>query len=155
MTVTSNQDEVEYQAELPALRQEVVIPQPCHNQKKLHKKSYIDDLTLLEKVSLSDLKEKVRIIGPLDYHDRFNLTLPQEKSILQHQLEDLVRYTAEQSMVLNKKKTKCLPFILSQTKDFLPQLKLEEGSALEVVYQMKLVGLIVSSSLTWEEHVKY
>ena len=104
---------------------------------------------------MSDLKLKKRIIGPQDYHDRFNLTLPPEKSILQHQLQDLVRYTAKQSMVLNEKKTKCLPFILSQTKDFQPELILEEGNYLEVVYRLKLVGLVISSSLTWEEHINY
>ena len=143
------------QSELPALRNENTNPQPCQNQKKLHKKSYIDDLTLLEKISLLDLQLKKRIIGPLDYHDRFNLTLPPEKSILQHQLLDLIRYTAKQSMVLNEKKTKCLPFILSQTKDFQPELSLEEGKYLEVVYRLKLVGLVISSSLTWNEHINY
>ena len=85
-------------------------------------------MTVLEKISLSDLKLKTRIIGPLNYHDIFNLTLPPEKSILQHQLQDLVRYTAKQSMVLNEKKTNCLPFILSQTKEFQPELILEEGN---------------------------
>ena len=58
-------------------------------------------------------------------------------------------------MILNEKKTKCLPFILSKTKDFLPQLSLKEGEFLEVVYKIKLVGLVVTSCLTWEEHVKY
>ena len=134
-----NVREEENQTERQALRQEPAILQPCQNQKKLHKKSYVDDLTLLEKVSLFDLQKRERIIGPLDYHDRFNLALPPEQSILQHQLEDLVRYTSEQSMVLNEKKTKCLPFIFSQTKDFQPRLSLEEGSFLEVVFQIKLV----------------
>ena len=58
-------------------------------------------------------------------------------------------------MVLNEKKTKCLPFILSQTKDFQPELSLEEGEFLEVVYKLKLVGLVITSCLTWEEHVNY
>ena len=58
-------------------------------------------------------------------------------------------------MVLNGKKIKCLPFILSQTKDFQPELILEEGNYLEVVYGLKLVGLVISSSLTWEEHINY
>ena len=82
------------------------------------KKSYIDDLTLLEKISLSDLIQKKRIIGPLDFHDRFNLELPPSKAILQHQVEDLTSFTTKQSMVLNTKKTKCMPFNNSQTKDF-------------------------------------
>ena len=79
------------------------------------------NLTLLEKVS--DLQQK----------KRFNLALPPEKSILQNQFEDLVRYTSKQLMVLNEKKTKFPPFIFSQTKDFQPQLSREEGSFLELV----------------------
>ena len=101
IVMNTNHHETEDQSELPSLRKDDVIPQLCHNQDKLHKKSYIDDLTLLENISLSDLKQKRRIVGPLNYHDRFNLTLPPEKSTLQHQLQDLVHYTAQQSMVLN------------------------------------------------------
>jgi hypothetical protein len=134
----------------------VAILPACHKKTRIHKKSFIDDLTMLEKVSLSKLKEKPRIIGPLNFHDRFNLTLAPEDSILQHQLEDLVEFTRNHHMILNSKKTKCLPFINSQTKDFLPQLKLgEDEGYLEVIYQLKLVGLVVTSDLTWHEHIKY
>ena len=112
-------------------------------------------MTLLEKIELSKLKEKERIIGPLDYRDRFNLTMAPEDSILRHQLEDLVLYTQKHHMVLNSKKTKCIPFINSQTKDFMPQLKIQEDDFLEVIYQLKLVGLVVTSDLTWHKHVKY
>ena len=85
----------------PAIRQRNVEPPPCHNQSKLHKKSFIDDLTLLEKISLANLEIKDRIIGPPTYHDRFHLTLPPQKSILQHQLIYLAEYPKEHSMVLN------------------------------------------------------
>ena len=47
----------------PSSRQ-VLLPAPlCHQQSKMHKKSFIDDLTLLEKVSLNDLQQKARIKG--------------------------------------------------------------------------------------------
>ena len=129
--------------------------QPATAKPNYTKKSYIDDLTLLEKISLSDLIQKKRIIGPLDFHDRFNLELPPSKAILQHQLADLTRFTTKQSMVLNTKKTKCMPFNNSQTKDFLPTLSIKEGANLEVVYQIKLVGLVVTSNMGWNEHVNY
>ena len=61
-------------------KNEIRIP-ASHKQSQLHKKSFIDDLTLLEKIELSKLKEKERIIGPLDYHDRFNLTMAPEDSM--------------------------------------------------------------------------
>ena len=58
-------------------------------------------------------------------------------------------------MKLNTKKTKCLPFINSQTKDFMPQLELQNGTFLEIIYKLKLVGLVVTSDLTWHAHVQY
>ena len=58
-------------------------------------------------------------------------------------------------MKLNSKKTKCLPFVRSKTKDFMPQLQLEDGNYLEVIYQLKLVGIVITSSLTWQAHVDY
>ena len=127
----------------------------CHKTKNTHKKSFIDDLTLLERILLSDLVQKERIIGPLNFHDRFNLVLPPESSILQHQLEDLKNFTTQHHMVINSKKTKCLPFNNSLTKDFLPQFQLEEGVYLEVIYQLKLVGLIITSDLCWTPHIEY
>ena len=55
--------------EIPAQRQNPVPLPLCHSQHKLNKKSFVDDLTLLEKISLSKLQTKERIIGPLSYHD--------------------------------------------------------------------------------------
>ena len=136
-------------------REPVNWPPPCHSASKLHKKSFIDDLTLLEKVSLSQLIEKKRIIGPLNYHDRFNLTLPHNRSILQHQVGDLQIFTKERHMKLNNKKTKCIPFNNSLTKDFMPQIWIEDNEALEVIYQLKLVGLVINSALNWTDHVDY
>ena len=139
----------------PSTRQEGDVLPPCHNKNSLHKKAYIDDLTLLEKISLSKLIPKTRIIGPPNFHDRFHLKLPKEDSILQHQLEDLKIFTKSHSMKINSSKTKCLPFINSRTKDFMPELTLEEGSYLEVIYQLKLVGLVINSELSWQPHVDY
>ena len=140
--------------ENPAQRQQDDITPLCYQSAKLHKKMFIDDLTLLEKISLSQLEEKLRIIGPQDFPDCFNLTMPAHKSALQHQLADLKQFTANHSMKLNSKKTKCLPFINSKTKDFMPQISLEEGKYLEVIYQLKLVDLVITSSLSWEAHVE-
>ena len=131
----------------------------CHylpvTQKKLHKKSYIDDLTLLEKISLSTLQPKQRVIGALDFHDRLCLELPATQSILQHQLLDLKEYTKQHSIKLNNRKTKCMPYINSKTRDFMPQLQLESGQFLEVIYEIKLVGLVLTSDLKWDNHVNY
>ena len=130
------------------------MPPLCHNTSKLHKKkSFIEYLTLLEKISLSHLIEKESIIGPLNFHNRFNLMLPQDKSILQHQMSDLQYFTKQHHMKLNSRKTKCLPFINSLTKDFLPEIQMDEGECLEVIYQLKLVGIVINSSVNWTDYV--
>ena len=100
-------------------------------------------------------ERKKRIIGPLNYHDRFNLAIPPHKSILQHQLQDLKVFTKQHHMILNSRKSKCIPFNSLKSKDFMPQLELEDGSFLEVVYELKLVGLVITSELTWTAHVDY
>ena len=39
--------------------------------------------------------------------------------------------------------------------DFLPELSFPGGEQLEVIYQTKLVGVVVDSSLSWWPHVEY
>jgi hypothetical protein len=112
-------------------------------------------VTLLERISLTNLVRKETIVGPLNWHDWFQLTLPAEKSILQHQLFDLQIFTEQHHMKLNRSKAKCLPFNNSSTKDFVQQLTLEEGSYLEVIYELKLVGLVITSDNTWTAHIDY
>ena len=58
-------------------------------------------------------------------------------------------------MVLNSSKTKCLPFNNSRTKDFMPELQVEKDSCLDVIYSLKLVGLIITSDMSWQAHVNY
>ena len=137
----------------PALIQVLHQAPPCHDREKLHKKSFVDDLTLLERISLSNLVRKETIVGPLNWHDRFQLTLPAENSILQHQLVDLQIITEQHHMKPNRSKTKCRPFNNSKTKDVVPHLTLEEGSYLEVIYELKLVGLVLTSDNAWIAHV--
>ena len=37
----------------------------------------------------------------------------------------------------------------------MTQLSLEEGEYLEIIDQLKLVGLIINTELTWNDHVQY
>ena len=48
-----------------------------------------------------------------------------------------------------------MPFINSLTKDFMPQILIGNEETLEVIYQLKLVGLVVKSSFDWTDHVDY
>ena len=101
------------------------------------------------------LEEIPSFIGPLNFHERHGLYLPKEKTILQHQLHDLTDYTEDHLMKINQKKTQVMPFNFSKTKDFIPQLSLNGTDNLDVIYQTKLLGLIITSNLSWGEHVDY
>ena len=130
-----------------------VLP-PCHQKPKILKKKYVDDLSMLEKIDLkSSLKLANPIIGPPNYHEIPGLFLPPNMSILQHQLEDLVTYTHKNGMKINMKKTKIMIFNFSKKFDFLPQLSFPGSDPLEVIYSTKLLGVTLTSNLSWAEHV--
>ena len=135
---------------------EVSDPKPCQSLGTTENKKYVDDLTLLEVLKLKGfLIPKDSFIGPLNFHERHNLHLPPVKTILQHNLRDLLSFTEENKMKINLKKTKIIPFNFTKTMDFIPELSFPGGDPLEVIYQTKLVGVIVDSTLSWGPHVEY
>ena len=48
--------------ENPSIRKTSIYLPPCHTKESLHKKTFVDDITLLEKIQLSKLRDKKRII---------------------------------------------------------------------------------------------
>ena len=57
-------------------------------------------------------------------------------------------------MKLNYKKTKLMLFNPSKSKDFLPQFEVDNNN-IELVEQTKLLGLIISSDLSWSLNTDY
>ena len=114
----------------------------------------MDDLTLLECIDLkSTLVPAASIVGPPNLHEIPGLSLPVEQSVLQHQLADLLDFTNENKMKINFKKTKVIPFNFSKKFDFLPQLHFPDHQPLEVIYETRLLGVILTSNLSWTAHV--
>ena len=118
------------------------------------KKKYVDDLSLLESINLkATLIPAPPIIGPPNLHEQPGLVLPADQSVLQHQLADLLVFTNDNKMKINFKKTKILPFNTTKKYDFLPQLHFPGCDPLEVIYETRLLGVILSSNLGWAAHV--
>ena len=67
----------------------------CQQKEKVDKKIYIDDLSELEVVALKKTLVKMdpAFIGLLNFHERCGLVLPPDKSLLQHKLGDIQKFT--------------------------------------------------------------
>ena len=122
----------------------------------LHLK-YVDDLTLLESISLKDalsVDTSKQWERPLNFHERTEHILKPDGLQLQAELDKLSSYATLNKMKINQEKTKIMLFNSSKQRDFQPNLVLE-GKQLEVVEQMKLLGVIVTSDLKWHENTKH
>ena len=56
-------------------------------------------------------------------------------------------------MKINNKKTKIIPFNFSKKFDFLPQLHFPNHDPIEVIYETRLLGVTITSNLSWTAHV--
>ena len=92
---------------------------------------------------------------PLSYNERTGQFLPRQDNLLQHMLDDGEQFTLRNKMKINSKKTKIIKFNKSRRHDFPPELCLSDGQILEVVEDIKLVGVIVSQDLKWQKNTDY
>ena len=58
-------------------------------------------------------------------------------------------------MKINFNKSKVMPFNVRKSFDFLPQLHFPGCEPLEVIYETRLLGVIISSNLSWSPHVEF
>ena len=75
-------------------------------------------------------------------------------SYLEKQLKEIEEHAATNEMKINQKKSKVMLFNTSTTNDCQPEMDLE-GLRLEVVTEMKLLGVIITEDLKWHENTSY
>ena len=124
--------------------------------KNIHLK-YIDDLTIAESIKLKSalcVDNQAEWKRPLQYHERFEQRLPVQNSLVQEQLNSLAEHAQQNKMRINHAKTKIMLFNSAKKHDFQPELSME-GVKLEVVEKMKLLGVIITSDLTWDENTEF
>ena len=121
--------------------------------KNIHLK-YIDDLTLAEAIKLKNLQTDTRELEfPVNFHQRTGHTLPESMFKSQTKVKEIVDYANTNGMKINSTKSKVMIFNRSKKFDFMPEIEFSEGQVGEVVEEMKLLGVHITSNLKWHTHV--
>ena len=124
---------------------------------KAKKVKFVDDGSVavsieLKKCLVADPETRPK---PLNLHERTNHILPARNNLLQMYLDDTEKFTDENKMKLNSKKTKVILFNKSRKWDFPPEMAFSDGQNLEVVSEMKLVGVVLTDDLRWTKNTEY
>ena len=122
---------------------------------ELHLK-FIDDLTIAEAINMAELPviPQTERTQPDVFHARTGHILPPDQSRVQKQLNCIEKYSVDNQMKLNPKKTKAILFNQCIQADFVPSLRLDECE-LDIVEVMKLLGVIIQSDLKWSKNTEY
>ena len=122
-------------------------------QEAIHLK-YVDDFSLAESINLkTQLMMNSSSQKPESYHNRTGHMLPCMNSLIHKQLLETKKYADNHLMKLNLNKTKLILFNPSTTIDFQPEFLIEDQQ-LELVEEIRLLGLIVRSDLKWISNTK-
>ena len=114
----------------------------------------MDDFSLAESINLrTKLVANTLQPQPQPYHGRTNNTLPCKDSKLYQELKNTKKYADSHLMKINFTKTKLMVFNPCKTLDFQPEFEIE-GHQLEVVEEVKCLGLILRSDLKWSSNTK-
>ena len=129
-------------------------PEPAVTHQEVRQK-YIDDQVQGELLQLKTaLQPSIdSFIGPRTFHDRNGL-VNQPNTLLQTRLNNIESHANIHQMKINSKKTKIMPFNFTRKYDFIPSYQIN-GQQLEVVYETKLLGVMIRSDCKWSSNTTY
>ena len=119
---------------------------------------YIDDMTVAESINLKNklvVNPDPNPTRPLQYHERTGHVLPEDQSDVQTLLNELSSYTETNEMKLNTNKSKVILFNNGRKYDFMPKCHFDNGDILDVVEEIKLLGVKIRSDLSWSTQCDY
>ena len=121
---------------------------------------YVDDMSIAQAIDMRKCLVKnpdPNQPKPLAYHDRTNHILPTQTYSLQKDLNDLAQYADNHGMVINTNKSKVMIFNSGKQYDGMPHLTLPDMGSdnLEVVEEIKLLGVKLRSDLKWHANTNY
>ena len=118
---------------------------------------YVDDGTVavsinLKRCLINNISNQTR---PFNYRERTEHSLPANNNLLQFYVSDAEDFSKKNNMKVNKSKTQVMLFNKSRKWDFPPDLKFSDDKQLEVVSEVKLVGVVLSDDLSWHKNTLY
>ena len=117
----------------------------------------IDDVTVGEAIPMEKVltqQPEEHWVRPLPRRSRYELAVPEECNKTSEELVKVAAYAEVNYMQINKKKTKVILFNpRRRTLDFQPEVRLG-SETLEVVNQLRLVGLEIADDLTWHRNTQ-
>ena len=125
------------------------VPEDCNYK-------FVDDLTVLEKVNLlviglASYNAHASVPSHIPDHNQF---IPAEHLESQKYLNQIQEWSENNKMILNHQKTQLMIFNFTTKHQFTTNLKLQEHH-LEVVKKAKLLGVIITDDLKWDENTAY
>ena len=135
---------------------ESITKKKVKKMNEIHLK-YVDDLSLAESIDMTTQLSPVPLTDrpqPDAYRARTGHSLINEKSKVFKQLHETKLYADQNKMKLNLAKTKLMLFNPCTSKDFMPEMVVE-NKKIELVEQVKLLGVVLSSNLSWSVNTDY
>ena len=117
---------------------------------------FMDDLTLLECINLLDVglaSHNIRAQVPSNIPQHNQVIKSEHLKTTEH-IKEINNWTERNLMKLNEKKTKQIIFNFHRDKQFITEVQLK-GEPLEVVDEVKLLGVIIDKDLKWDRNTKY
>ena len=114
---------------------------------------WVDDLTVLEKINLlniglSSYNYKQHVPSDSNTHGQF---VNNQELKTQLYLDKINQWTLNQNMQINKKKTNAMLINFTRNYQFTSRLQVQ-GQQIELVEQMQILGVTVTSQLNWDEN---
>ena len=115
---------------------------------------FIDDLSVLEIVNLltvgiTSFNLKQQIPADIPTHNQF---IPPDNLASQDWLDKINKWTEDQLMIINEKKTKTMIFNFTENYKFTTRLKLK-GENVEVINSTRLLGTMLTDDLKWDLNI--
>lgn len=116
----------------------------------------MDDLTILEIIHLANIglashNIRAQVPSNIPVH---NQVINSEHLKTPGYLDDINNWTEQNLMQLNQKKTKQIVFNFNRGKQFTTEIHLKQDP-LEIVNEVKLLGVIISNDLKWHKNTSY